>query len=88
MWVMTISYKLTNKTDHAYQSALLSAILALLHFILLILRFPSIFNWCAILLDIFALGKTALHAYRDSQSLERYPLPYIGEIANRWVGEE
>ena len=74
--------------DHAYQSALLSAILALLHAVLLILRFPSIFNWCAVLLDIAALGRSALQAYRDAQSLERYPLPYIGEIANRWVGEE
>ena len=29
-----------------------------------------------------------LHAYNDAQSLERYPLPYLGDIANRWVGEE
>ena len=59
--VVKLNIDLTNYSflDHAYQSALLSVFLTSVHLVLLILHFPSFFNWCAILFDTFILGKTA-----------------------------
>ncbi|KAF8509818.1 hypothetical protein JB92DRAFT_3083700 [Gautieria morchelliformis] len=74
---------------HAYQSALLTSPLLLLR-ILASFIFPSwLQTTITIMLLISAVGM-GIRAYRDAtqNALSRYELPYIGEMADRWVGEE
>ncbi|OWZ41340.1 hypothetical protein C370_03621 [Cryptococcus neoformans A1-35-8] len=75
---------------HAYQSALLTTpLLVLLLLFNLLIPLPAFLR---ALLVIAAVGGTlyaAFRAWKDAQEgLERYWLPYIGPIADRWVSEE
>ncbi|OXC63856.1 hypothetical protein AYX13_06539 [Cryptococcus neoformans] len=75
---------------HAYQSALLTTpLLVLLLLFNLLIPLPAFLR---ALLVIAAVGGTlyaAFRAWKDAQEgLERYWLPYIGPIAERWVSEE
>ena len=74
----------------AYQSALLTS--PLLAFILLtnlLIPFPHFLRVIIILGSVGAAIYTAFRAWKDAQEgLSRFWLPYIGEIAERWVSEE
>jgi len=80
---------------HAYQSAIFSTSLLVLKFLSQFI-FPA--KWFSIVFTItIILSALALagRAFRDANSesigqggLPRYHLPYIGELADRWVGEE
>lgn len=55
----------------------------------LLIPFP---HWIRVIITLTSLGitlYTAFRAWRDAQEgLGRYWLPYIGEIAEKWVNEE
>jgi len=70
---------------HAWQSLLLSIPIAILHFILHASKF---FTWLLLIADIAIFGQLAYRALKDAETLERYHLPYIGDLASRWVDEE
>jgi uncharacterized membrane protein len=74
----------------AYQSALLTT--PLLAFILLtnlLIPLPRFLRTLIILGSVGATLYTAFRAWKDAQQgLSRYWLPFIGEIAERWVNEE
>ncbi|CAE6501026.1 unnamed protein product, partial [Rhizoctonia solani] len=74
---------------HAYQSALLLTPLLLLRgFIGLI--FPSWLQFISTMSIVIAGLYMAFKAFRDANGagLARYQLPYIGILAERWLGEE
>lgn len=75
----------------AYQSALLTTpLLTILLLFNLVIPFPSFLRLLLLLGSIGAAGYTAFRAWSDASQggLSRFYLPYIGEIAERWVGEE
>lgn len=75
---------------HSYQSALLTTPLILLRLFLSLIHFPQFLLTLLTLIIIGSIGFMAFRAYRDANegSLARYHLPVIGELADRWVGEE
>ncbi|KAG9058339.1 hypothetical protein FS842_010065 [Serendipita sp. 407] len=75
---------------HAYQSALLTLPLLLLRLFALFLGFWSFLQMLLTLALIGCCLGMAFQAYRDAHSggLARFRLPYIGELADRWVGDE
>ncbi|XAO25680.1 hypothetical protein I312_104508 [Cryptococcus bacillisporus CA1280] len=75
---------------HAYQSALLTTpLLVLLLLFNLLIPLPAFLRT---LFTVVAVGGTlyaAFRAWKDAQEgLERFWLPYIGPVAERWVSEE
>jgi len=74
----------------AYQSALLTTpLLALLLLFNLLIPLPSFLQTLIILAAVGATIYASFRAWRDAQEgLSRFWLPYIGEIAERWVSEE
>jgi uncharacterized membrane protein len=74
----------------AYQSALLTTpLLAFLLLTNLLIPLPSFLRTFLILASVGATLYTAFRAWKDAQEgLGRFWLPYIGEIAERWVNEE
>ncbi|KAI5479359.1 hypothetical protein MNV49_003693 [Pseudohyphozyma bogoriensis] len=72
---------------HAYQSSLLCIAILAYHFVLHFILW-SWMQWFLVLGDVVVLGLMALTAWRDTDSLARYHLPVIGELAERWVEEE
>ncbi|EAL20418.1 hypothetical protein CNBE3390 [Cryptococcus deneoformans B-3501A] len=72
---------------HAYQSALLTTpLLVLLLLFNLLLPLPAFLRTLFIVASVGATLYAAFRAWRDAQDgLERYWLPYIGPIAERWV---
>lgn len=74
----------------AYQSALLTTPLVI--FMLLTNLVIPLWTWLRTLIVLAGIGitlYTAFRAYRDAQDgLSRFWLPYIGEIAERYVNEE
>lgn len=94
---LTCTHQLTRAIPAAYQSALLTTPLLLLwlfaHFVF--------WSWLSTIIfigSILLIGFTAIRAFRDpSQAhpgglpggqLPRYYLPVIGDLAERWVGDE
>ncbi|KAK6910478.1 hypothetical protein I204_03487 [Kwoniella mangroviensis CBS 8886] len=75
---------------HAYQSALFTTPLLILYLIFkLIIVLPTFLRIIYILAAVGGMLYVAFRAWKDAQEgLSRYWLPYIGEIAERWVGEE
>ncbi|KDQ08449.1 hypothetical protein BOTBODRAFT_37885 [Botryobasidium botryosum FD-172 SS1] len=74
---------------HAYQSALFSTPLIAIRFLLSFI-FPA---WFISIITLGLLGGIifmAVRAYKDANQggLARYHLPWIGEIAERWVEDE
>ncbi|CDZ98071.1 hypothetical protein [Phaffia rhodozyma] len=73
---------------HAYQSALLTTPLLLLHFFLKLI-FPY---WLQSVISFGSFGLVVFMAYRAfvdaNRGLERFYLPVLGELAERWVGDE
>lgn len=77
-------------TRTAYQSALLTTPLLLLILIFnLLIRLPKFFRIIILIGSIGTTGWAAFRAWKDAQDgLGRYWLPYIGEMAEKWVNEE
>jgi len=75
---------------HAYQSALLTTPLVIIRLFALFVGFWSFLQTILTLLLVSACICMAFQAYRDANSggLARFRLPYIGELADRYVGEE
>ncbi|KAG8933062.1 hypothetical protein FRC03_001168 [Tulasnella sp. 419] len=75
---------------HSYQSALLTTPLILLRLLLSLLHFPQFFLSLLTFTIVLSVLFMAFRAYRDANSggLSRYRLPWIGDLAERWVGEE
>ena len=76
--------------ESAYQSALLTTpLLAIILIFNLLIRLPSFFRIVIIFGSIAVTLFASYRAWKDAQEgLSRYWLPYIGEIAERWVSEE
>ncbi|KAL7415708.1 hypothetical protein BDY24DRAFT_381948 [Mrakia frigida] len=73
---------------HAYQSALLTTPLLVLHFFISLL-FWRFLKWIYVIFEIGAVGYMVFRAYTDAnRGLERFYLPVIGDYADRWVGDE
>ncbi|EIW68160.1 hypothetical protein TREMEDRAFT_32459 [Tremella mesenterica DSM 1558] len=72
---------------HAYQSALLTTpLLALLLLFNLVIRLPTFLRVLLILGSICVTLYASFRAWKDAQEgLGRYWLPYIGEIAEKWI---
>ncbi|KAG7450504.1 uncharacterized protein BT62DRAFT_517357 [Guyanagaster necrorhizus] len=75
---------------HAYQSALLTTPLIVLRILMSLLQFPQ---WTRTLITLVIVGAQlymAFRAFRDASrnSLVRYHLPTIGQIAEDWLAEE
>ncbi|KIM34084.1 hypothetical protein M408DRAFT_90267 [Serendipita vermifera MAFF 305830] len=72
---------------HAYQSALLSTPLLLLRLFALFVGFWSFLQTLLTLALVACCLGMAFQAYRDANSggLARFRLPYIGELADKWV---
>lgn len=93
---MRIPFRLTCLRDkngakkEAYQSALLTTpLLTLLLIINLLIPLPTFLKTLLILASVGVTIYTAFRAWKDAQEgLGRYWLPYIGEIAEKWVSEE
>jgi len=75
---------------HAYQSALLITPLLLLRLFAALVGFWGFLQTLLTLLLVGSECGMAFIAYRDANSggLVRYHLPYIGEYADLWVGDE
>ncbi|ORX38504.1 hypothetical protein BD324DRAFT_641634 [Kockovaella imperatae] len=75
---------------HAYQSALLTTpLLALILFFHLVISLPAFLQILLIIGSVGITLWTSFRAWKDAQEgLSRYWLPYIGEVAERWVSEE
>ncbi|KAJ7900362.1 hypothetical protein B0H14DRAFT_3423729 [Mycena olivaceomarginata] len=75
---------------HAYQSALFTTPLVVIRILASLLQF---WGWLRTILTLVLIGSQfymAVRAYLDASQngLARYQLPYIGPIAERWLGEE
>lgn len=74
----------------AYQSALLTTPLLLIYLLFTVLiPFPSFLRLILLLGSLGITLYTAFRAWKDAQEgLSRFYLPVVGELAERWVGEE
>ncbi|UOH82547.1 hypothetical protein LQV05_005254 [Cryptococcus neoformans] len=74
----------------AYQSALLTTpLLVLLLLFNLLIPLPAFLRALFVIAAVGGTLYAAFRAWKDAQEgLERYWLPYIGPIAERWVSEE
>ncbi|KAH8917008.1 hypothetical protein BT69DRAFT_1249357 [Atractiella rhizophila] len=72
---------------HAYQSLLLDIIILSLHAFFLLI-FPKWFQYLLIPCDIAAVVYLARRAFKEAPDLEKFRLPIIGDLAERWVEEE
>eukprot|EP00127_Corallochytrium_limacisporum_P003411 Clim_evm39s149 gene=Clim_evmTU39s149 len=70
---------------HAWQSVLTLGIMLLLH---LIFIWSTVMSWLLFVGDLCLIGWLGYNAYIESDALNRYKVPYIGDIAERWVEEE
>jgi uncharacterized membrane protein len=68
---------------------LTTPLLGLLLFFHLILVLPTFLQALLLIGSVGFTAFVAFKAWSDAQNgLSRYYLPYIGEVAERWVGEE
>ncbi|KAG9075535.1 hypothetical protein FS749_012780 [Ceratobasidium sp. UAMH 11750] len=75
---------------HAYQSALLITPLLFLRGLFGLLSFPTFFTFISTMSIVVAALYMAFRTFTDANGvgLTRYHLPYIGVLAERWLGEE
>ncbi|WVO23048.1 uncharacterized protein IAS62_004393 [Cryptococcus decagattii] len=75
---------------HAYQSALLTTPLLVLVLVFnLLITLPAFFRTVFLVVAVGVTLYAAFRAWKDAQEgLERFWLPYIGPVAERWVSEE
>ncbi|WVQ81806.1 hypothetical protein IAT38_003933 [Cryptococcus sp. DSM 104549] len=75
---------------HAYQSALLTTPIVIFLIITnLLIPLPSFLRTLFILASVGGTLYTSFRAWKDAQDgLGRFWVPYIGQLAERWVSEE
>ncbi|KZO93554.1 hypothetical protein CALVIDRAFT_502938 [Calocera viscosa TUFC12733] len=75
---------------HAYQSGLAISPLFLIHIILGLSRAPLWLRWIWFVGEYLFIFYMAWRAWHDANvgGLARYRLPWIGDLADAWVGEE
>ncbi|CAO3686267.1 unnamed protein product [Umbelopsis ramanniana] len=71
---------------HAWQSSLVFLTLMCLHFIIMFIS--SVLSWMLFVCDILLIAWLGYRAYMDGASLERYEVPYFGQLAADWVDSE
>ncbi|KAH8554607.1 hypothetical protein BGW37DRAFT_517138 [Umbelopsis sp. PMI_123] len=71
---------------HAWQSSLVFLTLMCLHFIIMFIS--SVLSWMLFVCDILLIVWLGYRAYWDGASLERYEVPYFGQLAAEWVDSE
>lgn len=77
--------QLTQSRFHAWQSALLFTAVFIIH---LIFSWSVFFGWLLFLCDLGLIAFLTLKAYRDADMLDRFEVPFFGQIASRFVDEE
>lgn len=77
--------QLTAIRFHAWQSALLFTAVFIIH---LIFSWSVFFGWLLFLCDLGLIVFLTLKAYRDADMLDRFEVPFFGQIASRFVDEE
>lgn len=70
---------------HAWQSALLFTAVFIVH---LIFSWSVFLGWLLFLCDLGLIVFLTLKAYRDADMLDRFEVPFFGQIASRFVDEE
>ncbi|KAG8168852.1 hypothetical protein KVR01_001601 [Diaporthe batatas] len=70
---------------HAWQSALLFTAVFIVH---LIFSWSVFLGWLLFLCDLGLVALLTLKAYRDADMLDRFEVPFFGQIASRFVDEE
>ncbi|TPX30865.1 hypothetical protein SmJEL517_g05678 [Synchytrium microbalum] len=71
---------------HAWQSSLIFSFMVLMHFFWMFIS--SVISWLLFVVDLGLIGWLSYQAYINGDTLSRYELPYIGQIASRWVDTE
>jgi len=70
---------------HAWQSSLLFTVVFILHLLFSWSRFLS---WVIFLGDLVLIVWLVMNAYRDADTLDRYEVPIVGQIASRILDDE
>lgn len=70
---------------HAWQSALLFTIIFIFH---LVFSWSAFFGWLFFLCDLALVAFLTMRAYRDADMLDRYEVPFFGQIASRFLDDE
>ncbi|KAK4134081.1 hypothetical protein BT67DRAFT_421706 [Trichocladium antarcticum] len=70
---------------HAWQSSLLFTALFVVH---LLFSWSAFLSWVFFLGDLVLIGWLVLNAYRDADTLDRYEVPLVGQIASRILDDE
>lgn len=70
---------------HAWQSALLFTAMFVLH---LLFSWSTFLGWVIFLSDLGLIAFLTLRAYRDADMLDRYEVPFFGQIASRFLNDE
>ncbi|KAL1845477.1 hypothetical protein Daus18300_014519 [Diaporthe australafricana] len=70
---------------HAWQAALLFTAAFIVH---LIFSWSVFLGWLIFLCDLGLVAFLTLKAYRDADMLDRFEVPFFGNIASRFVDEE
>ncbi|KXS10991.1 hypothetical protein M427DRAFT_115419 [Gonapodya prolifera JEL478] len=68
---------------HAWQSTLIFASMLVVHFIFMFIS--SVVSWILFVGDLGLIALLAWKAYENSDTLYRFELPYVGQIASVWV---
>lgn len=70
---------------HAWQSSLLFTVILVVH---LIFSWSSFLSWFFFLVDIGLMAWLALRAYQDADTLDRFEIPLLGQIASNILDDE
>ncbi|SPO04153.1 related to UPF0132 domain protein [Cephalotrichum gorgonifer] len=70
---------------HAWQSSLVFTAILIFH---LFIAWSSFLSWVFFLGDMALMAFLALRAYQDADTLDRYELPFFGQLATRFLDDE
>lgn len=70
---------------HAWQSALLFSAIFVLH---LLFSWSTFFSWLIFIGDLGLIGFLTFRAYHDADTLDRFEVPFFGQLASRILDDE
>ena len=70
---------------HAWQSCLVFLPLLVLHVLFI---WSSVISWILFVADVLLAGWLGFKAYQNGQTLDRYQVPFLGSLANKWTDAE
>ncbi|CAI4211986.1 unnamed protein product [Parascedosporium putredinis] len=70
---------------HAWQAALIFTAILIFH---IVFSWSSFLSWVFFLADLALMAFLALRAYQDADTLDRYEVPFFGQIAGRFLDDE